>query len=493
MAKNNFDYLLACPLDPIEIIEHHANNTPNALAMRHPRGTYTYKALLAVIDRIAGEFHKAGLRQGDTAAIQMNDYFLALMSALALSRLGCTCIFKLIESQLNEVAVKTVITQDGSIFAGISHIVFQASWLIDSQNAEAIPKFKKGFRSLDSLAVYTASSGSTGRPKIISSTWARLHKAVIDSLLHPYHKPWFSPCLVSLGFSSLWGYRQMLTTLWTGGTLILGNIHISTASNFRALGVRHLVASITQLISWAKIARENPNFFSTVDAVTTGGSRLSPKLAEVVKRDICSDIFINYGSTETGLIAAGNADILDKQPDAVGVVLDTATVEIVDANGQVLPYGQSGSVRVRTGAMTNNIGAGSIEQGWFFTGDSGTLSEDKTLCIFGRIDGVANIDGIKVRLEDGEQLLSECPGVADSALFVAQSDLGSPKIVCAYVPDKNFDDDQFLKYLKKLPRMRVTATLELKAIPRGGNGKVLRHELESILSDRKKQSNSSLD
>lgn len=485
MTENNFDYLLACPLDPIEIIERHANRTPHELAMRHPRGNYTYQALLAGIDQIANEFHKAGLRQGETAAVQMDDYFVALMSALALSRLGCICIFQLIERQMNEVSVKVLITKGGSDLKTIPHIEFQDSWLAIGQNPAPVPEFKKGYLSTDSVAIYTSSSGSTGWPKIISSTWGRLHKTVIDSLLHKHHKPSLSPCLVSLGFSSLWGYRQMLTILWTGGTLIFGNIHVSTASHFNALGIRHLVASIAQLTLWAKIARENPQFFGSVEAVTTGGARLPPKLAELVRQNICREIYINYGSTETGLIAAGNADILDRHPDAVGVVLDTATVEIVDENGNVLPRGQTGSVRVRTGAMSGDAGTRSDEQQWFLTGDSGALSENCTLSIFGRNDGVMNFEGQKIRLEDGEQLLGECPGVADVALFAVQNGIGLSEFYCAYVPEKGFDDDLFSEGLRKLPK--IIATLELTAIPRGGNGKILRHELVSIYLDMKKR------
>ncbi len=279
----------------------------------------------------------------------------------------------------------------------------------------------------------------------------------------------------------------MLTILWTGCTLIFGNIHISSASNFRVLGVRHILAPIAQLTTWVKIAHENPNFFSTIEAVTTGGARLPARLAEAVRRDICREIYINYGSTETGLIAAGSADISGEQPDRVGVVLDTAVVEIVDADGHVLPNGQPGSVRVYTQAMAGNSGTGEAKK-WFFTGDGGTLREDGTLCILGRNDGVMNLNGMKFRIEDDEQILSECPGVADVALFTLRDEFGLPRIHCALVQDKGFDEDIFSEYLNRLP-IKVTPHA-VEAIPRGGNGKILRHVLESTFSSIKEQSKS---
>ncbi len=176
MTESKFDYLLACLLDPIEIIERHANNTPNAFAMRHPLGNYTYLALLAGINNVANEFHKACLRQGDTVAVQMADYFIALMSALALSRLGCICIFELVERQMNEVNVKALITKGGSHLKDIPQIEFQDSWFAVDQNPAPVLEFKKGFLSAESLAIYTMSSGSTGVPKIISSTWGDFTK-----------------------------------------------------------------------------------------------------------------------------------------------------------------------------------------------------------------------------------------------------------------------------------------------------------------------------
>jgi acyl-coenzyme A synthetase/AMP-(fatty) acid ligase len=482
MAESKFDELLACPLDPIELIERHARKTPEVVALRHPSGSYTYQELISVIDRIAGEFHKAGLRQGNTVAIQMDDYFLALLSALALSRLGCPCIFKVVPGQLGDLEVKALITYGGSNFTGIQQIEIKGTWLSSARGVSSPPEFKKGFTSANSPAIYTHSSGSTGRPKIISSTWARLHKAVVDSLRHPHHKPWLSPCLVSLGFSSLWGFRQMLTILWTGGTLVLGNCSTATARNLAALNVRHIAASIAQLFSWSKIARKDPSFFRSVEAVTTGGARLSPSLAETVRQNICQEIYINFGSSETGLIAAGSADIQDKLPDAVGVALDTAAIEIVDADGRLLPRGETGLVRVQTGAMTESEKSAGFQQGWFYTGDSGAFHEDGTLCIFGRSDGVVNIDGVKLRLEDAEEALGECPGVADVALFVIKDDSGRSRVHCAYVPDRDFDNDLFVKYWKKLPILN--SVIELEKIPRGGNEKILRRELASIGADK---------
>jgi acyl-coenzyme A synthetase/AMP-(fatty) acid ligase len=372
----------------------------------------------------------------------------------------------------------------GAEFSGYQNIEVKGSWLARGRRLGAIPEFKRGYLSIDSQAIFTKSSGSTGREKMISSTWAKLHKAVVDSLLHTSHKPWVSPCLVSLGFSSLWGYRQILTILWTGGTLVLGNVDIATARKFKALGVRHIAASIAQLNIWVKIARDNPGSLSTLEIVTTGGARLSPALAQVVRTDLCKEIYINYGSSETGLIAAGNADILLKYPDAVGVVLKTATVEIVDEGGHVLPPGQTGSIRVRTGAMSGSDKAEGFLQGWFYTGDSGALLGDGTLCVFGRNDGVINIDGVKLRLEDGEQALSEYPGIEDVALFIVKDKLEISKLCCAYVRGKGFDSEVFLQHVKKIPK--ITNVAEIGEIPRGGNGKILRHVLASKFLENNK-------
>ena len=476
MNNDQFEYLRICPLDPVQFIERHSRATPHAWAIVHPGGGYTYKALIEIIDRVAAEFHVAGLRQGNTVSINLSNFFFGLISSLALARLGCACVLGLRERNTDVVVLDAAITMDSLATGGVRQIEFRKEWLSAGRGAELAPSIPRGFKSLESIAVFTSSSGSTGQPKLISSTLARFHKTVIDSLFHKHHRPAASPCLISIWLGTLWSYRQINTILWTGGTLIFGADHDSTARQLKSFGVRQIAVSVFQLAIWAKIARKFPEYFSTVDTVTTGGSKLTPKLEDTVRQYITPDIYVNYGSTETGLIAAGNVDLQRKHPNAAGVVLDTVTVEIVDSSGKVLPQGVSGTVRVRTGSMIEGSAKDGFKQGWFYTRDEGILNEDRVLSVFGRGDGVTNIGGMKIQLDDCEELLRECPGIEDTALFLVHNEFEIPELRCAFVPGKNFHEAEFSRQLAKLPSVPVT--IEVGAIPRSAEGKVLRHVLE---------------
>ncbi len=119
--------------------------------------------------------------------------------------------------------------------------------------------------------------------------------------------------------------------------------------------------------------------------------------------------------------------------------------------------------------------------GFFHTGDIGTLSDDGYLTIVGRAKELIITGGYNVYPREVEDVLRAHPSVTDVAIVGTPSDEWG-ETVTAYVEASGDDfdpdalvawaDDQLVAY--KRPRV----VHRVDALPRNRLGKVLRHELQ---------------
>ncbi|MCP4152840.1 MAG: long-chain fatty acid--CoA ligase, partial [bacterium] len=94
--------------------------------------------------------------------------------------------------------------------------------------------------------------------------------------------------------------------------------------------------------------------------------------------------------------------------------------------------------------------ANAFDQGWFNTGDLGTLDKNKHLSIQGRKKNILNISGNKVSPEEVEEVLLAMPGVRDVAVFGRMEKNHGEIVAAKLVPEagdtlKEYD---ILRYLK---------------------------------------------
>jgi acyl-CoA synthetase (AMP-forming)/AMP-acid ligase II len=159
-------------------------------------------------------------------------------------------------------------------------------------------------------------------------------------------------------------------------------------------------------------------------------------------------------------------------------------VAILDEVGTLLPPGAIGEVAIRgrnvTAGYENNpaANASAFTNGWFRTGDQGTLDADGYLRLTGRLKELINRGGEKISPLEVDEVLMEHPAVAQCLTFaVPHAKLGEEVAAAIVLRDGTAAKDTELREFcgKRLAAFKVPRRIVfLSEIPKGATGKLQR-------------------
>jgi acyl-CoA synthetase (AMP-forming)/AMP-acid ligase II len=172
-----------------------------------------------------------------------------------------------------------------------------------------------------------------------------------------------------------------------------------------------------------------------------GGAAVPPDLPVKARQRFGENIQLlnGYGLTETTSAVVTNVGVeFVERPDSVGRPNLTADLKVVDPEGRELGVGEVGELAFRSPlvvkgywgdeAATNAV----FVDGWFHSGDVGSVDADGFVYVVDRIKDVVIRGGENVYCAEVEAVLFEHPDVADVAVVgVAEPTLGER--VCAVV------------------------------------------------------------
>ncbi|MDH2328035.1 malonyl-CoA synthase [Cereibacter sp. SYSU M97828] len=198
-------------------------------------------------------------------------------------------------------------------------------------------------------------------------------------------------------------------------------------------------------------------------------------------------ILERYGMTETGMIAS-NPYEGERIPGAVGMGLPGVSVRIADREtGAAVPTGEIGLIEVKGPNVFQGYWnmpektAAEFRDGWFITGDLGTIEADGYLRIVGRDKDLVISGGYNVYPKEIEEIIDALPGVLESAVIgLPHPDLGEGvTAVIVPKPGADLDTDALRSALSdKLARFKQPKRFILAdALPRNVMGKVQKAEL----------------
>jgi long-chain acyl-CoA synthetase len=164
---------------------------------------------------------------------------------------------------------------------------------------------------------------------------------------------------------------------------------------------------------WWRFRRVHRQFGWKFWAIISGGAALDQGTEEFWRR-LGYVVIQGYGLTETSsLISLNHPFKVGRR--SVGKVLPGREMKLDPATGEILVRGASVARQYWQGKEMKPVTG---EEGWFHTGDLGTMDEDGNLYFKGRSKNViVTPAGLKIYPEDLEQALRKQPEVRDCVVF----------------------------------------------------------------------------
>jgi acyl-CoA synthetase (AMP-forming)/AMP-acid ligase II len=354
---------------------------------------------------------------------------------------------------------------------------------------------RPGPASANDVALVLHTSGTTSRPKIVPLS----HINVTASAYHIAGTLQLNPADVGLNIMPLFHIHGLIAA--TLASLAVG-ASVSCSPGFNAF----------RFFSWFTAVR--PTWYTAVppmhQAILGLAERNAPAIADGRLRFIRSSsaslpprvmtsmeavfgvpVLESYGMTEAAHQMASNPlPPAARFPGSVGIAAGPE-IAILAPDGGILPAGDAGEVAIRgrnvfRGYENNpEANAAAFTDGWFRTGDEGTLDAEGYLRLTGRIKEQINRGGEKISPLEVDAVLMDHPAVAQCLTFGVPHPMLGEEVAAAVVRRDGVTcvDTELREFAAtRLAAFKVPRHIYfLDELPKGATGKFMRTGLALAL------------
>jgi cyclohexanecarboxylate-CoA ligase len=489
----------------------------------------SYEAYAHLVERYSGALYELGVRPGHAVAIQLPNWWQALVLFQAVARLGAVlapCMTTIrpreLQRMLQRVEASVCITVDR--WAGFDHaeaLRDMASQLPRLRHRVVLGQAEKGdieFTRLfeetpweqrhpvalddakedpDAVSAVFFTSGTSGEPKAALHTENTLFTTTVavcevmdiessDVLFSP-HALMHMAAQMSARAALQTGASIVLLDSWSGprGLEVMAESATTQLTIAAPVYINDLIAALGK--------RKGPQVLPALRAVATGATTIPAPLAAAVAKTFGRPLQTSWAMTETG---AATMTRRDDPPDwaahsdgrpVLSVELDLRSDGEISRERPGELFVRSGGVCVATvGRDTGNVAVISEhDDGWYDTGDLAVPDGRGGIRLMGRAGD--RIGGVfMIPANDVESELLRHSGVRDVAL-VGYPDGQGGELACAVVVPTNTPAvtlDELRQYLGGLGMTDwyMPSRLEcVDALPRNGTGKVRKELLRRWL------------
>ena len=449
--------------------------------------SYTYAELTAAVKKAANALTALGVGQGDVVAIYLPMIPEAVISMLAVARIGAihSVVFggfsaEALHTRIDDAHAKLVITADGGFRRGkpsalkpavdealangkcpsVTNVLvvkrtgeptqwndaLDVAW--EDAMATASPEHQAQAFDAENPLFILYTSGTTGKPKGILHTSggyltqaAYTHRNVFD--LHPETDVYW--CTADVGWITGHSY-VVYGPLANGATQVLyeGTPDSPHPGRWWEIIQKYKVSILytapTAIRSFMKGGREVPDSFdlSSLRLLGSVGEPINPE-AWMWYRDVIGGgkcpIVDTWWQTETGAIMISPLPgITSLKPGSAQLALPGIEMAVVNDDGRELEPGHGGYLVITEPwpSMLRGIWQNPerYQEGYwsrfpsrYFAGDGAKLDHDGDLWVLGRVDDVMNVSGHRLSTAELESALVAHEWVAEAAVVGATDDL----------------------------------------------------------------------
>lgn len=503
-----------------EVCERWARHDPDRIALIHPRDggarTYSFSDLSRLSNKLANVFRADGIQTGDRIAVLLPQCPEALLVHLAAYKLGAIVVplFTLfgedgLRFRLGNSGCKALVT-DAPNLQKVLNIqqdlpdlarVFCVEGSPDARDLwgamlAAPAEFSPVATTPDTPALLVYTSGTTGPPKGALHG----HRVLLGHLpgVETHHDFFPQPgdCMWTPADWAWMGglLDALLPALNHGVPVVAHRMAKFDAEQAYALMIAHGVRNAFLPPTALKFMRQvRPPEELQLRSIGSGGEALGAELLNWGRDALGVTINEFYGSTECNLVLGNCARAFPPREGSTGRAVPGKEVAVIDADGNVLPDGESGEFAVRRGDPAMFLeywGApektrAKFSGDWMRMGDEGYRDAEGYFHFSSRTDDVITSAGYRIGPTEIEECLTSHPAVSmAAAIGVPDPDRG--EVVKAFVvmtKGTTLDDELEAELINRVrtrvsPHVAPRSIAAVDALPMTATGKIMRRELK---------------
>ena len=465
--------------------------------------------------RIASGLRARGIRAGDRVALLLGNRIEFVLAFFAAFRIGAVTVPLSTRYQTPEIAYALSdcgaamlifeaelagrLPEEGDIPAlrlvavgGEAEGADAEPWdalLVDGGWSDAVPDEEE-------TAVILYTSGTTGRPKGAMLT----HLSLINSALifcRCFELTEKDRSIAAVPLAHVTGLvANILAMLAARGTLII--LPEFKAKAFLDLAEKERCTYTIIVPAMYKLCLMQPDFADRDLASWRiggfGGAPMpEPTIQELAEKLPTMKPINCYGATETSSPATiMPAEEMMARLASVGLPAPNCDILVVDDDGVEVPRGGTGEIWIGGASVVSgywnrpDATAESFTAGYWHSGDIGMIDADGFVHVLDRKKDMIVRGGLKIYSAEVESVLSDCPGVVESAIVAkACPVLGERVHAFVRVDERRPQEAEIARFAAaRLADYKVpeTFTLSSEPLPRNSNGKVMKRLLRERLA-----------